>query len=42
MLKVEVKAPMARVRQYLRQVQQEVLADERFRSVLVYYDVDPM
>lgn len=42
MLKIEVSASMERVRQILLQVQQEMLADERFKSLMVYYDVDPM
>lgn len=42
MVKVEQEASMAKVRAYLKAVQRAVLEDERFRSLLVYYDVDPM
>ena len=31
-----------KVREYLQQVQRAIVEDERFRSLLVYYDVDPM
>ena len=41
-VKVEVNAPMNRARDLLRQVQREMLMDERFKSLIVYYDVDPM
>lgn len=41
-VKVEVNAPMNRARELLRQVQREMLMDERFKSLIVYYDVDPM
>ena len=41
-LKVELEASMSRARQLLVQVQKEMAVDERFKSVLVYYDVDPM
>lgn len=40
-IKVEQKASMAKIRHYLQTVQRAVLEDERFRSLLVYYDVDP-
>ena len=42
MLKVEVTAPLSRARQLLVSVQKEILADPRYKSLLVYYDVDPM
>lgn len=42
MLKVEVNATMSRVRTLLRQVQQWMAEDERFRSTMIYYDVDPV
>lgn len=42
MVKVELQASMSKVRAYLRQVQRAIAEDERFRSLLVYYDVDPM
>lgn len=41
MLKVETGAPVSYVRQWLVHVQAGLLADERFKSVMVYYDVDP-
>ena len=33
---------MARARQLLVQVQREMVAEDRFKSLIVYYDVDPM
>lgn len=42
MVKVEVQAPLHKVRELLRSVQAEVLKEPRFRSAAVYYDVDPM
>lgn len=42
MLKVEVTAPLSRARALLIEVQKEMLADPRYKSLLVYYDVDPM
>ncbi len=41
MLKVETGAPVSHVRQWLLHVQAGLSSDERFRSVMVYYDVDP-
>lgn len=41
-LKIETNAPMARARQLLVQVQQEMVSEDRFKSLIVYYDVDPM
>ena len=41
-LKIETNAPMARARQLLVHVQQEMVAEDRFKSLIVYYDVDPM
>ena len=40
-VKVEQNASMAKVRDYLLAVQQNIIEDERFRSLIVYYDVDP-
>ena len=40
-VKVEQNASMAKVRDYLLAVQRSVIEDERFRSLIVYYDVDP-
>jgi len=41
-VKIEQKAPMARVRELLVRVQKEMLTEDRFKSLIVYYDVDPM
>lgn len=40
-VKVEQNASMAKVRDYLLAVQRRITEDERFRSLIVYYDVDP-
>lgn len=40
-VKVEQTASMAKVRDYLICVQRAIIEDERFRSLIVYYDVDP-
>ncbi len=40
-IKVEQTASMAKVRNYLLAVQRTIVADERFKSLVVYYDVDP-
>ncbi len=42
MLKIEQTASVGKVRQILRTVQELVVADARFKSLIVYYDVDPM
>ena len=41
-VKIEYNAPMTRVRELLVQVQKEMVAEDRFKSLIVYYDVDPM
>lgn len=41
-LKVEVTASMSKVKELLRRVYENMLADERFKSLVLYYDVDPM
>ena len=41
MVKVEQSASMAKVRDYLLAVQRGMAEDERFRTLTVYYDVDP-
>lgn len=41
-VKVEQQASMSKVRAYLRSVQQALMEERRFRSLTVYYDVDPM
>lgn len=42
MLKVEISASMVQVKELLRQIYERSLADERFKSLILYYDVDPM
>lgn len=42
MIKVEMTASMSKVRSELQRVRREMAGDERFRSLIVYYDVDPM
>ena len=41
-VKIEQNAPMSRARELLLRIQQEMAADERYKSLIVYYDVDPM
>lgn len=41
MLKFEAAASHSRIRTLLMQVQQEMLANDKFKSLTVYYDVDP-
>ncbi len=41
-VKIENNAPLARARELLVQVQREMVAEDRFKSLIVYYDVDPM
>lgn len=41
MIKVEQAASMKKIREYLMLVQRQLMEDERFRSLIVYYDVDP-
>ncbi len=42
MLKVEVEASMSKVKEILRQLYERSLADDRFKQLTIYYDVDPM
>lgn len=42
MLKIETTVSMAQVKELLRQIYERSLADDRFKSVVLYYDVDPM
>ncbi len=42
MLKVETTASMAQVKELLRRVYEQSLADDRFKSLTLYYDVDPL
>ena len=41
-VKIEQNAPMSRARELLLRVQREMIEDERFKTLIVYYDVDPM
>ena len=41
-LKIESNASLAQARELLIKVQQETLSAERYRSLIIYYDVDPM
>lgn len=41
-IKIEANASMKKIRDQLLRVQREMVEDERFRSLIVYYDVDPM
>ncbi|MDR0659023.1 MAG: primosomal protein N' [Mediterranea sp.] len=41
-VKIEANAPMNRTRELLKQIQREMSTDERFKSLIIYYDVDPM
>lgn len=41
-LKVEVTAFLIRVKEILRKVYENMLTDGRFKSLILYYDVDPM
>ena len=40
-VKIESNASMEKARRLLLQVQKEMVEDERFKSLIVYYDVDP-
>lgn len=42
MLKVEIQASMSKVKAILRSVYEAQMADKLLRSLVVYYDVDPM
>ena len=42
MLKIEYNAPMSRIRELLLRVQKEMQESDHFKSLIVYYDVDPM
>ncbi|MCD7899550.1 MAG: primosomal protein N' [Bacteroides sp.] len=41
-VKIETDGSMSRARELLLRVQKEMIEDERFKSLIVYYDVDPM
>ncbi|KAA6321116.1 Primosomal protein N' [termite gut metagenome] len=40
-IKIEPKVSMSRAKELLLGIQREMLEDERFKSLIVYYDVDP-
>lgn len=40
-VKIEAEASMAQARQLLSRLKNEILQEERFRSLIIYYDVDP-
>lgn len=42
LVKIDNSISIAKVRDYLVSVQKSIVADEAFRSVTIYYDVDPM
>ena len=41
-VKIETDASIVRAGELLREVQREMVSDERFKPMIVYYDVDPM
>jgi len=41
-VKIEYNAPMNQARKLLQMIQKEMMEDEKFKSLIVYYDVDPM
>ncbi len=41
-LKIENQASLQLVKDHLQQIRSEMIENERFKSLLVYYDVDPM
>lgn len=41
-LKLEPSLDMKRVREYLLLAQQQLLADRRYSSLQIYYDIDPL
>ena len=41
-IKVDLNMSSTKIREYLQAVQQRLIEDERFRTLIVYYDVDPM
>ena len=42
MLKLELGIDMKKVREYLLLAQSQMLADKRYASLQIYYDVDPL
>ncbi len=41
MIKAELEISFSKLREFLLDTRQSILEDERFRSLIVYYDVDP-
>lgn len=41
-VKIEQNAPMGRARELLLRIQREMIEDEHYKSLIIYYDVDPM
>ena len=41
MIKTELEISFSKLREFLLDTRQSILEDERFRSLIVYYDVDP-
>ena len=41
MLKFEMNVNPSRIRELLLKVQQDLLSDDKFKTLTVYYDVDP-
>ena len=41
-IKLDLNMSGSKVRDYLQRIQHQLLEDERFRSLVVYYDVDPV
>jgi len=41
MLKFEMKVNPLRIRELLLKVQQDMLSEDKFKTLTVYYDVDP-
>lgn len=41
-LKIETQANLQRVKDHLQHIRTEMATDERYKSLMVYYDVDPM
>ena len=41
MLKFEMKVNPLRIRELLLKVQQDLLSEDKFKTLTVYYDVDP-
>ena len=42
LLREELSASMPKVKEILKQVYENMLVDDRFKTLLLYYDVDPM